>query len=162
MLTAAVFSLRPHLHSQQVPATPKAEVEEVLSAGLPFAQKELEAHGEFYPFAFAKAMDGKVTAVAVPLAEEHPVSQKMIDALVSALKAGVTRSQYKATGIFVDARVQPPTRLEKTDAIRVGLEHVAGYCVDVFVPYSRSRAGKVTLGESFATQHTAEVVGGCT
>jgi len=160
-LALALLALGTMLHGQRRVPTPKAEAEELLSFGLLFAQKELERHGEFYPFAAAMGTDGKVVAVAVAMAEEHPNSQQVIEALVSALKSDVTRKQYKATGVFVDTKVQPPGRNEKTDAIRAGLEHVAGYCVNVFVPYSRSSAGRVTLGESFATRHTAEVVGSC-
>jgi len=141
--------------------TPKAEAEEVMNAGIPFAQKMLEAHGEFYPFALARATSGKVVAVAAPAAEEHPTSQQVIDQLVASLKTGVARGEYRATAIFADARVLPPGKRESTDAVRVSLEHIAGYCVDVFFPYSRGSDGKVTFGEIFASNRSGAVFSNC-
>jgi hypothetical protein len=79
---------------------PKDEAEQVMNAGIPFAQKMLAAHGEFYPFGFAMTADGKVAAVAAASADEHPASQQVIDNLMSAFRSGAAAGHYKVTAVF--------------------------------------------------------------
>ena len=146
---------------QQPLASQKAETEAILNAGLPFARRELEAHGEFFPFAMAMTLDSKVAAVAVQMPEERPASQKVIEELIAALKIGVARKQYKATGIFVDTRVQPAGKQAKIDAVRISLEHAGGYCADVHVPYLLSSTNKVAFEQPFATKRAGEVFPAC-
>jgi hypothetical protein len=141
--------------------TPKEESEAVMNAGIPFAQKMLAEHAEFYPFGFAMTAKNKVVAVAPPAPSEHPAPQQLIDALAAAFRAGASSREYKATAVFVDVRVQPPDKAEKTDAVQVGLEHVSGYCVDVFFPYSRDASGRVTFGAVFASKRAGAVFGTC-
>jgi len=140
---------------------PKEEAEQVMDAGIPFAQKMLAAHGEFYPFGFAMTADGKVAAVAAGSSDEHPPSQQVIDDLMSAFRSGAAKGYYKVTAVFFDVRVQQPGTSEKTDAVQVGLEHVSGYCVDVFFPYSRTVKGEVNYGTAFASKRAGVVFGTC-
>ena len=142
-------------------ATPKDEAEQVMNAGIPFAQKMLAAHGEFYPFGFAMTADGKVAAVTADLPDEHPPSQQVIDKLVAAFRSGAANGHYKATALFFHVRVQQPGTSEKTDAVQVGLEHVSGYCVDVFFPYSRTGKGEVSYGKAFTSKRAGLVFGTC-
>jgi hypothetical protein len=141
--------------------SPRDEAEEVLNAGLPFAQRRLGQYGEFFPFGFAMTSKGKVVAVPLSVQDEHPPSQTVIDELNAAFKAGASSGEYKATGLFVDVLAQPPGKAAKTDGVRVSLEHRSGYCVDVFVPYSRGADGKIVMGESFASKRNGTVFGTC-
>ncbi len=141
--------------------TPKDEAEVVMNAGIPFAQKMLTEHAEFYPFGFAMTAMNKVVAVATSATTEHPASQQVIDDLTAAFRAGASSGEYKATAVFIDVRALPPGKTEKTDAVQVGLEHVSGYCVDVFFPYSRDAKGKVTFGALFASKRAGVVFGTC-
>jgi hypothetical protein len=141
--------------------TPKDEAEAVMNAGMPFAQKMLTEHGEFYPFGFAMNTDGTVVAVAGTSPNEHPPSQQVIDNLAAAFRAGASKGQYKVTAVFFDVRVQQPGNSDKTDAVQVGVEHVSGYCADVFFPYSRNANGGVTYGGVFAAKREGVVFGTC-
>jgi hypothetical protein len=156
-----VLSLSFLLVCGAIAMSPKEESEGVLNVGLPFAQKMLVEHREFYPFAFARLGDGKVVAVATVESQEHPKPQEIIEKLVTSLKAGVARGEYRASGVFMNARVKSPERGELVDAIQVNLEHIAGYCVDVYVPYSRDPAGKVTFGSVFASKRAGAVFTTC-
>ena len=149
------------VHWAEGQMTPKEESEAVMNVGIPFAQKMLAEHAEFYPFGFAMTAKNKVVAVAPSAPTEHPASQRLIDDLAAAFRAGASSREYKATAVFVDVRVQPPDKTEKTDAVQVGLEHVSGYCVDVFFPYSRDASGKVTFGAVFASKRSGVVFGTC-
>lgn len=141
--------------------TPKEEAEQVMSAGISFAQKMLAAHGEFYPFGFAMTADGKVAAVAADAPDEHRPSRELIDNLMAGFRSGAARGHYKVTAVFFDVRVQQPGTSEKTDAVQVGLEHVSGYCVDVFFPYSRTVEGEVNYEAVFASKRAGVVFGTC-
>jgi hypothetical protein len=55
-------------------ADPKAETESLLNAALPFAQKMLKEHGEFYPYAFTLRADGTMAMVAGYDGREKPPS----------------------------------------------------------------------------------------
>jgi hypothetical protein len=140
---------------------PKAEAEAVMNAGIPVARKLLAEHGEFYPYAMAMAKDGKVVAVAATTAGDHPASQDVIEGLVASLRAGASKGEYKASAVFFDVRVQQPSKKEKTDAVQVSLEHIAGYCVDVFFPYIRHADGSLSFGDIFASKRTGVVFTTC-
>jgi hypothetical protein len=51
--------------------------------------------------------------------------------------------------ILAVVRVTPPETDKKVDAIHVNLEHINGYCVEVFFPYE-TEDQRVTLGTPFA------------
>ena len=142
--------------------TPKDEVERLMAEGMPFAEKMLAEHGEFVPYANALGSDGTVVAVAVKLKDEHPDSQRVIEELESALRSGIAKGQYRAGAIFVDVRAQPPGAHEMVDAVRVGLEHVDGFCADIYVPYTRSASGDVTAGTAFASKRKGRFTKACT
>jgi hypothetical protein len=136
----------------------KAEAEAVLNMLVPAAMHLLEKNGAMYPIGAAMLSNGSVSAVGVYDGDEHPSSQKVIDGLNEALRAGARKGRYKATGIAVDIRVVPPGESEKTDAIEVRLEHVSGYSVQVVYPYHLHHR-KVTLGKAFAVKGTNDVFG---
>ena len=143
------------------PPTPNDDLSRLLSEGMPFAKQMLTDQGEFFPYANAMAIDGAVVAVAGGVKGKHPSSQQIIDALVSALHAGITSGEYKAGAIFVNVRAQPPGQNEMIDAVRVGLEHIQGLCMDVYVPYTNDGHGGVSLGKAFASQRTGQFITGC-
>src|SRR5438034_1717468 len=55
--------------------TAKSQCEELLNVVLPFAEKMLAAHGEFYPFGASMTLDGQIVQVAAYDGREHPPSQ---------------------------------------------------------------------------------------
>lgn len=131
---------------------PKADVEELLNAGIPFAEQMLREHGEFFPFAVARREDGSVTAVAVSEEEENPAATEVLEKVRHALRHGAEAGEYIATAVFVDV-LASLSEDEKTDAVRADLEHQEGYCVAVLFPYERAGDGTVTFGELVVTEH---------
>jgi len=138
------------LAEEATPVTPKGEVESLMNEGIRLAKEMLGKHGEFYPYGYVMRANGEVQSVAASDGTEHPTSHQLIDLLNTAFRKGADSGEYKATAVFIDVRVTPPGGT-KTDAVRVGLEHRAGYCVDVYFPYSRSADGRVQFGELFAS-----------
>ena len=140
--------------------TPKAQVELLMNEGVPFAERMLSEHGEFYPFGVVMTAEATIVHVGAKDGREHPPSQAVLDLLLNHMKASAADGRYRAIAAFFDVRVQRPGARVKTDAIQVGLEHQEGYCADVFFPYSIEK-GSVRFGEIFAQRRTGTVFEGC-
>jgi len=134
------------------------DLEAVLNAALPFAQQMLAKHGEFYPFGAKMTVAGEIIDVGAQLeGDDHPASQPLIDVMTQAFRADASAGKIRAVGICYDVRAIPPGQTEKTDAICVGLEHSAGDCVSVFVPYKKGWLGKIKYGQLFASQRDPQI-----
>jgi hypothetical protein len=120
-----------------------------MNEAVPFAEKLLEQHHEFFPYGMALKLDGKVTSVASYDGREQPPSPDVIRLLKKGLSESARAGEYKATAIVYDVRVQLPSSQEKSDAIAVQLDHRDHYSVVVYLPY-RLESGKVAIGEPFA------------
>ena len=135
---------QPQKSQSSMTKTPKEECEELMNTILPMAKKLLSEHGEFFPVGGAMQLDGSIAAVATFDGDEHPPSQKVIDSLMEAFRAGAKQKKYKATALVYDIRTVPPGATEKTDAVAIRLDHLGGYSVLVVIPvppipHSRSR-----------------------
>jgi hypothetical protein len=128
------------------------DLEELLNALIPFAQEMLAKHGEFYPFGAAIDANGQVVAQAAEPGEENPDSQEVIKMLVAGMRDQAKRGEIRAAGICYDARVVPPGKTEKTDAIACRLEHESGEALVTFVPYRKGFLGRYKYDELFASE----------
>jgi hypothetical protein len=95
-------------------------------------------------------MDGAATG------EDRPPSQELIDFLSRAYAQRAAAGELRAAAICADVRVVPPGKVDKTDAISVGLEHQSGEAVNVFQPYQKGWFGRIRLGKLFASARSAQ------
>jgi hypothetical protein len=137
--------------------TARDEMDSLLDTLLPFAQQQLEKHGEFFPFAASIDSSGAPAMVAVHLGDEHPASTQLIDALYEALARSAASGEIRAAGICADVRVTPPGSGDQTDAIRTSIEHAEGDPVEVFMPYAKKRMRGFEFGDLFAQAGTARI-----
>lgn len=143
-------------------ASPKTEAEILLTAALPFAQKMLADHGEFFPYGYAMTRDKRVVQVAAdPGKKEHPRSQSVLDFLEVAMRHGAQTGEYRASAVVVDVRVARPGSAQKTDAVEVRLEHSGGYCANVYLPYSKATRSPIQFGDLFATKRNGSIFRAC-
>ena len=136
-------------------AEAQQQLDNLLDVVLPFAQQELEEHGEFFPYAAAIRADGEPELIAgLPAAEgDHPASPDVIDACLAALAE--RRDRIRAAVVVAD--VSTP----EGDAIRAELEHADGHAIAVFLPYSKKRFSRgVDYGELHAEPGRRQVWGG--
>jgi hypothetical protein len=140
--------------------TPRDEMDSLLDMLLPFAQQELEKHGEFFPFAASIDSSGALGLVAVDLGDEHPASTDVIDAIYEALARSAAGGEIRAAGICADVRITPPGSSDQTDAIRTSIEHAEGDPVEVFMPYAKKRMRGFEFGELFAQSGAPRIVAG--
>lgn len=111
------------------------DLDGLLDVALGFAQQQLDARGEFFPYAAAIGTDGEAEMIAArPDADdEHPRSADVIDACVAALVS--QRDYIRAGAIVADVRLPD----QSSDAIRVDLEHAEGHALAVLLPYTKKK-----------------------
>ena len=132
------------------------DLDALLNALLPFAEQMLAKSGEFFPFGAEMKFDGEIDAVASYDSDEHPPSQTLIDLLTEGFRQQADTGELRGAGICYDVRTIPPGQTEKCDAICISLEHQSGEAVDVYVPYTKDRLGKIRCGAMFATRRTPQ------
>ena len=139
-------------------AEPTEEIQELLNFLLPQAERYLNEHGEFYPYAAALGSDGEVTAVGAALEDDHPDVTEVLLALHEGLREQAAEGSIRASGIATDVTLTDPDSGETTDAVQVELDHAEGDAVDIFVPYENQPEG-VKFGELVAAEGREPVFG---
>lgn len=124
---------------------------------MPFAQRMLSKHGEFYPFGAAIDRKGQVRLVAGTTGTDRPLANDIIDALVAGFRQDAAEGDVRAVGLCFDARTIPPGSDAKVDSIVLELEHVDGDCVLVALPYRKGLFGRMKYDDSFAASGTPRV-----
>jgi hypothetical protein len=126
--------------------TAQDDLDGLLDAVLPLAERLVRKSGEFYPFGGVVSRQGETSLTAAdPGVGEHPTSQDVLTQLHEAARA--QRDETRAFAFVADVQVNG------SDAIRVELEHEEGAALVVLLPYARNRFKKsVTLGAMSASQ----------
>jgi len=137
--------------------TPKEEVEALMNEGIAFATKLLSEHGEFFPFGVTMHSLGEIQYVAAYDGDEHPPSEEIANLLLAAFRDRATAGEYKATAIFINVTLRDQTDGSGRDAVQAGLDHLSGYSVNVFFPYSLSQSGNVEFDDLVATARESTI-----
>ena len=130
-------------------AEPTDEIQELLNFLLPYAERMLNQHGEFYPYAAALGSDGELNAVGTDLDDDSPDVGEVLLALHQGLREQAAEGAIRASGIAADVTLTDPDSGETTDAVQLELDHADADAVDIYVPYVSSGEG-VTFGELVA------------
>jgi hypothetical protein len=111
------------------------DLDGLLDAVLPFAEKLIGTYGEFYPFGAAVSHAGESAMTAAdPGLGENPPSAEVLTALYEEARASA--GGLRAVAFVADVWASG------SDAVRVELEHREGVAVLILVPYTRSRFRK--------------------
>jgi hypothetical protein len=129
----------------------REDLDNLLSACIPFAQQMLAKHGSFFPFGATMSPTGEISLAAGYDEKPGINAQEIADLTLDGFRAGVRSGDYKAVALCVDVRVDAPDGSGKTDAIRVTLEERDGEAVNVFMPYRKRLLRGVTYGEVFGS-----------
>ena len=130
------------------------DLDALLDDLLPFAERMLQEHGEFYPFGGSITPDGRHISVGAKGASDRPKSGEIIDIMTNEFRSQASEGKIRAAGICFDVRIVPPGEIDKTDAIQLALEREGGDAVDVFIPYAEMSDREFTYGEVFAWERT--------
>ena len=126
------------------------QIEMLMNELLPFAEKMLREHGGFHPFGGYLDFSEKVVHVGVQLDTRHATEAGRAEMLVESFKQHTDNEQAIALAIATDVTL-PNQDGSKADAIRLFLEHRAGYCAEVFFRYSL-HDGVVEISDTIAQQ----------
>lgn len=77
---------------------------------LPFAEKMLSEHSEFFPYAAGMKADGEIVSIAGYDGHEQPPAQEIIDLLNAKLRRDAALGLYKAMTVALDRRDPRPGR----------------------------------------------------
>lgn len=116
------------------------DLDGLLDAVLPSAQKTLVERGELLPFGAVVGVDGGIAMLADPCLGEHPSPVDVLEAVYAGARdeAGAGR----AVAVVADVWTMGG------DAVRVELEHRDGVSLVVLLPYKRAwLTRKLTIGE---------------
>jgi hypothetical protein len=129
----------------------QADLDGLLNAVMPFAERMLSEHGAFYPFGAAVGTDDEMRfLVADPDLGEHPEAADVITSLWEGVRVG--RSELRAVALAGDVRVGD------ADAVRVDLEHADGIVIAALFPYVVDlEAHQVDFGEPAAVPGEARL-----
>jgi hypothetical protein len=137
----------------------KKDCEKLMTDLLPLAEKMLKEFGEFYPYGGYMKYDGEIVHIGAQDEDtDHPTSKDLIHILRDSLSQQAKARNCRAAALLFDVCIHLPGKAEKSDAIKVCLEHVDGYSADVFLPYE-SALGRLTYGDTFAQQGERQVFG---
>jgi hypothetical protein len=106
------------------------DLDGLLDAVLPFAEKMLGKRGGFLPYAAKVSLDGRIELVAAYDGTERPQSADLLDLLYSGTRAKAEAA--RAAAFVSDVRLDGPA---PNDGIRVELEHREGVALTVVLPY---------------------------
>jgi Protein of unknown function (DUF2569) len=132
------------------------DLDNLLNSLLPFAERMLAEHGEFFPFGTTMKPDGEIVAVSGYDGDERPPSQGVIDLLTQAFRQQARNGDLRAAGICYDARTTPPGQTSKCDAVCASMEHQSGESINVILPYERTSVGDVQYGQRFTTPRISQ------
>jgi hypothetical protein len=126
------------------------DLDGLVSAALPFAQKMLEQQGEFVPYGVALELDGEARMIEADRGRGKPrANSDLLVALTHRLRN--ERESLRAVALVSDI-------LATSDAIRVELEHRDGHALAVFLPYTKKRLPRgVEFGDLEARPCTQKV-----
>jgi hypothetical protein len=140
-------------------AEPTEEIQELLNFLLPHAERMLNEHGEFYPYAVALDADGEMSTVPADIETDDPDVGDVLVALHNGLREQAAEGAIRASAIAADVTLTDPDSGETTDAVQVELDHADGDPVDIYVPYETEPVG-VKFGELVAAQGREPVFSG--
>src|SRR4030095_8374258 len=156
--TRICFRCRQRDTGRQSMSHAKADAEALLEVVMPFAEKMLLEHGEFYPFAAAMRSTGEIVSIAAYDGRERPPSDALIELLREELRKDVQTIGYRATAIAYNVTLTTPGSPRADDAIAVALDHRDEYSVVVLYPYVVD-AGGVRLDEPVAERGKHAIFG---
>jgi hypothetical protein len=121
----------------------------------------LRQYGEFHPYGGYMKPDGEIVHVgAADPDTDRPKSKDMVYVLRNSFQEMASTNQCKAVAIMFDVAVNLPASSRKSDAIQACLDHVDGYSVEVFLPYTIVE-DQVVYGETFAQKGRREIFEPC-
>lgn len=131
-------------------SSPKKQSKVLMNNIVDFAEKMLNAHGEFHPFGGYLDAQEEIVHVGLSPSGHWTSDQHRSDALAESLRSLAREKRPIAFGIVTNVSFKGDAGA--SDAIRVFLEHASGYCADVFFHYTLAPGHEVRINNVTAQQ----------
>jgi len=128
----------------------RQELETLLGAGIEFAKRMIQSHGEFHPFGVKLASDGAVDLVGIHTGEEFPKGAPLVDDLQRTFQDLATEGKIRAAAVCFVAEVLLKDRTSKQTAVVFRLAHQNGEVAEVVLPFAISESAAPDYGELVA------------
>ena len=154
---ALFFAASATIFAQKDSENQKRNLEQMLSAAVPFAEQMLKTHGEFYPYGATMNSEGKISSVGGYTGSEHPKSTEVIGLLKAGFRRDAEAGKIRACALVYDIRTVPPGKTQKMDAVAVDLDHRGSMSIVVVYPYVIAGDKTVKFNESYAVKGKNEI-----
>lgn len=136
---------------------PKEDSEALLSVMMPFAERMLLAHREFFPFGAEMSTNGQIALASATDGSERPQSQFVIDMLRAGYRKKAIAGEIRACATLYDSMVTLPESDIKQDAIAALIDHRDGYSATVFFPYKINGDSTLSTRSPFAISREPDI-----
>ena len=124
------------------------------------ARTQLAKEGEFHPFAFFMAADGRVQRLSPKQDAALPSPDEVLVLLQQAFRERALAGDCRAVAVVADVVIALPGG-GQSDALQVGVEHRDGYCANFFHPYERNTDGTLRFLEPISSGRKGIVFPDC-
>jgi hypothetical protein len=142
------------------PQTPEQEVRTLGDYGIHYTTRALKSGAEFYPFAFVMRHDGAIQRIAPREVPEFPSQVELLRTLEQGFADQTVHKKWRAIAIVADVVIAMPDGRE-SEAIQLALEHSAGFCRNVFYPYTLSQEGVLNFDKPLSGKRIGRVFTAC-
>lgn len=133
----------------------RENLQEILAALVPFARSQLEDLGHVPPVAASMDGAGDIDLHMPPVGVGGD-TERFVELLMTALRAGARDGDYKATGLCREVTAQRISDETPIPAIGIHLE-APGESLEFFLPFTLEGQGEVSYGENFFGPADAEI-----
>lgn len=131
-------------------SSPKIQCEILMNDLAEFSEKMLRLHGEFHPYGGYLNKNELVVQVGVSPEIRWESDKQRMDALLSFFRELAKEKAPLAFGIVTNVDLRDGN--QTSNAIKIFLEHVSGYCADIFMRYDIDDDGIVSIVNVTAQQ----------
>jgi len=124
------------------------------------ARIRLAKEGDFHPFAFFMAADGRVQRMSPKQDAALPSPDEVLVLLQQAFRERALAGECRAVAVVADVVIALPGG-GQSDALQVGIEHRDGYCANFFHPYERDPDGTLRFLEPISSGRKGIVFPDC-
>jgi len=126
--------------------SPIEEADRLLSAVMPFAEKMLSKHEEFFPFGGAIRSDGSIVSFGIYDRRGSPPAASVMKDLLTSLRNDARHGLIDASALVHHTSLTDP-QIKPKDAVVVSLDHRGGFSANLVFPYV-VQSGVVRFGDS--------------
>lgn len=117
----------------------KQDLEMLLGAGIEFAERMIQTHGEFHPFGVKLAPDGVASLVGIHMGLEFPNGALLVEDLQRTFQLLAAEGKIRAAAVCFVGSVLLKDRPAKQTAAVFRLAHQNGETAEVVLPLCHQR-----------------------